>query len=50
MNDKNHPLWGWLLKNGVVIVMSCSKGGINNVLPPRDSTRIVKTYILTLQR
>ena len=36
-------------KNGVVIVMSCSKGGINKVLPPRDSARIVKTYILTLQ-
>ena len=50
MKDKNHPLWGMAFKNGVVIVMSCSIGGVNKVLPSRDSARIARMYILTVQR
>ena len=37
-------------KNGVVSVMSCSEAVSIKSCFSRDSTRIAKTYVLTLQR
>lgn len=39
-----------VFKSGVVYVMSCSKGGVTKSCPSRDSTRIAKTDVLTVQR
>ena len=37
-------------KNGVVSVMSCSEAVSIKSCFSRDSTRIAKTYVLTVQR
>ena len=49
MKDKTTP-YGMVLKNGVVSVMSCSEAVSIKSCPPRDSTRIAKTDVLTQQR